>query len=219
MEPPLPLQEVRDRRKTGSQDPRGPSAGPHSAWGTGGALPTCWGSGGSRPAPTSAGARPQSSPLQRSHSLSSGAKTRAEERRAHPSSSASIPSPEDPRDAAIQGSDLRGGTSRMQGSQDPMAAPRFPAKPRFPEGTLESLGFPASCVPALGGRSPGCHTGPLCPAHLPGAFPAPADPPYSSVLEAEGRREGLPRGGGWGQVSRCPPPTQSCPNPRRPSKP
>lgn len=192
----------------GSQDPRGPSAGPHSAWGTGGALPACWGSGGlhSRPAPTSAGARPQSSPLLRSHSLSSGAKTRAEERRAHPSSSASIPFPEDPRDAAVQGSDLSRGTSRMQGSQDPVAAPRFPAKPRFPEGALESLGFPASCVPALGGCSPGCQTGPpLCPAHLPGSFPAPADPPYNSVLEAEGRREGLPRGGGWGQHLQVPP--------------
>ena len=86
----------------------------------------------------------------------------------------------------------------MQGSQDPMAAPWFPAKPHFPEGTLESLGFP--CLPeespdlaprpcpcqwggGVGwGCSPGCQTGP--PSALPtspGAFPAPRLPPYNSV--------------------------------------
>lgn len=207
MGPLLPLQEVRGRRKTGSQDPRGPSARPHSAWGTGGALPACWGSGSSRPAPTSAGTRPQFSPLQRSCSLSSGAKTRAEQRHAHPSSSASIPFPEDPRDARSRAQTWERGISRMQGSQDPMAAPWFPAKPHFPEGTLEPLGFPcfpeespdlaplAVCLPRGGGAHQAVKLGLPLPCPPPQVLSEHLASHLTTLCEGRVKRPGGPAGG------------------------
>lgn len=125
--PLLPLQEVRGRRKTGSQDPRGPSAGLRSARGTGGALPACWGSGSSRPAPTSTGARPQSSPLQRSCSLLG---LKRGQRRDVPSRAAQPPS-HSPRASGTRGPGLRpGGRGSLGG--------RAPRTPRLLPGSQQS---------------------------------------------------------------------------------
>lgn len=175
MGPLLPLQEVRGRRKTGSQDPQGPQPGSTARELGGALLPACWGSGSSRPAPTSTGARPQSSPLQRSCSL---LRLKRGQRRL-PSRAAQPPS-HSPRASGTRGPGLRPGGRDLWGRapRTPWLLPSSQQPPASPGGHFGITKIPASLrraqtwppgrVPALGGCSLAVKLwAPLCPAHPP----------------------------------------------------